>query len=507
MTNTRKMGVLLGVFMSITACADLDTDNLNAPDADRALSQAGDVEALIGSSWLTWYNNHHALTPGMALSTAADEGTGSWGNFGMQQISSEPRASFPNSTGFSYRSVAETPWFGMYGAISSVNDGLKGIAGGMKFGTNGADTDRAQTFAKFVQGLAHAWLGLQFDQAFVFTEDIDLDPAALPDMKNYKEVMAAAIAMLDQAAQLAQSKTFTTPDNWIIGSGTSSANLARVAKSYTARYIAAVARTPEERAAVNWQDVLNRANAGITTDFGPTLDNTRIRDQYKDYHQRFDWVRTDLKLLGPADISGKYQAWLATPVADRQPFTITTPDRRVTGATPTSSGTDFYYRATQNHPADRGTYHWSNYGNLRYLTIRQTQIGFSPILTLVEMDLLRAEAYIRLNQPAQAAALINKTRTTRGQLPAVTAQGVPAGTDCVPRTITGACGSLMDALMYEKRIETYAIAAGLAYSDARGWGILVPGTAYHYPVPARELETLGMESYTFGGVGGSGAAK
>jgi hypothetical protein len=38
-------------------------------------------------------------------------------------------------------------------------------------------------------------------------------------------------------------------------------------------------------------------------------------------------------------------------------------------------------------------------------------------------------------------------------------------------------------------------------------GILVPGTAYHYPVPARELETLGMESYTFGGVGGNGAAK
>ncbi|MGH7556125.1 MAG: hypothetical protein ACREMQ_24240, partial [Longimicrobiales bacterium] len=80
----------------------------------------------------------------------------------------------------------------------------------MKFGTNGADTDRAQTFAKFVQGLAHAWLDLQFDQAFMFTEDIDLDPAALPEMKNYKEVMAGAVAMLDEVAQLASTKTFTT---------------------------------------------------------------------------------------------------------------------------------------------------------------------------------------------------------------------------------------------------------------------------------------------------------
>jgi hypothetical protein len=64
----------------------------------------------------------------------------------------------------------------------------------------------------------------------------------------------------------------------------------------------------------------------------------------------------------------------------------------------------------------------------------------------------------------------------------------------------------MDALMYEKKIEMFGVAAGTAFFDARGWGTLVEGTPIHFPIPARELETLNLPAYTFGGIGGPDAA-
>jgi hypothetical protein len=503
---SRKTGVLLALAVAFGGCAELDTTNLNDPDAARALSQPGDVESLIGSGFLNWFDATQGTTPALAMSTVADEGSASWGNFGMQQTSSEPRAAFPNSTGFGYSSFLTSPWYDMYSVISAMNDGLNAIEDGMQFGDDGEDTPRAEAFAKLMQGLAHGWLALQFDQAFIFTEDDDLLTTDF-QLVPYTEVMAAAIGMLDEAASLAQAGSFSTPDNWIGGEEYSSAELARIAKSYSARLLAGVARTPEERAAVNWQDVITRVDAGITADFGPTLDNTDWEDDVKDFLTRPDWMRADYRLVGPADVSGNYQAWLATPVADRTPFDITTPDRRITGDSPDSDGLDFEYRFPQDHRADRGTYHFSRYHSARYAVLGDDQIGFDPILTVAEMDLLKAEAYIRTNQAALAVPLINDRRTTRGQLPPVTVDGPPQADDCVPQTETGDCGNLMDALIYEKRIETFSTGGGLSYIDARGWGYLVEGTPIHYPIPARELETLNMPAYTFGGVGGPGAAK
>ena len=120
------------------------------------------------------------------------------------------------------------------------------------------------------------------------------------------------------------------------------------------------------------------------------------------------------------------------------------------------------------------------------------------------MDFLRAEAYIRLNRAAEALPIINKTRTENGKLPAATVTGV-SGDRCVPRTLAGACGNLMDALIYEKRLETLWLSAGLDYFDARGFGILVPGTFIHLPVPAVELTSLQIPAYTFGGDAGGGS--
>jgi hypothetical protein len=86
-------------------------------------------------------------------------------------------------------------------------------------------------------------------------------------------------------------------------------------------------------------------------------------------------------------------------------------------------------------------------------------------------------------------------------------EGVVQAADCVPRTKTGACGSLWDALIYERSIESAGADALRAWYDNRGSGLLQPGTTIHMPIPGRYLVSLGIPIYSFGGVGGQGAAQ
>jgi len=119
-------------------------------------------------------------------------------------------------------------------------------------------------------------------------------------------------------------------------------------------------------------------------------------------------------------------------------------------------------------------------------------------MSVAEMDLLKAEGLIRLGRAAEAIPLINKTRVEKGGLPPVTLEGVP-GPSCTPRKLDGSCGSLWDALRYEKRIEGLGVHAGVAHWDARGWQAMTVDTPLHYPMPGNELELMGIPEYTTGG--------
>ena len=121
------------------------------------------------------------------------------------------------------------------------------------------------------------------------------------------------------------------------------------------------------------------------------------------------------------------------------------------------------------------------------------------------MDLLKAEGLIRLGRAAEALPLINKTRVANGQLPPVTTSGPPDEAGCVPRKLNGACGSLWDALRYEKGIEGLGVSGITAFMDARGWQTLVEATPIQLPIPGAELAVLKQPLYTFGG-GGEGSA-
>jgi hypothetical protein len=70
----------------------------------------------------------------------------------------------------------------------------------------------------------------------------------------------------------------------------------------------------------------------------------------------------------------------------------------------------------------------------------------------------------------------------------VTAAGVPTAGNCVPRLPTGTCGSLLEAMKYEKRMETMFTGYMVWYTDSRGWGDLPQNTAIEWPVPYQEMQ-------------------
>jgi hypothetical protein len=511
-TRPYAIGALVAA-AALAGCQDLAVTNPNEPDRDRATQQPISAESFVSTSFRTWWPNVHDDYPAWALSTIANEITSGFADFGQLELSAQPRSAWNNSPVNARADVNSDPWYELYGTISSVNDALIAIDSGLVV-ENAARTARTKAVGKFVQGISHGYLGLYFDQAFIVDEQLALDTISAPVFHPHEEVTAAAIAQLDAAIAVAQANSFTLPlESWLFVEMDNN-GLARLANSFAARLLAYSPRSRDERAAVDWNEVIRRVDAGVTADFAPVAQPEVLFDDWKRLIARVrnvarpsDFGRPDYTLLGPADSTDGFKNWLATDVAARQPFQIRTKDRRIHGAGgPATPGKYFGYNANTIFQAGRGTYRWSFYYFHRYGTGDTWQMGPQDALTVTEMDLLKAEALIRLNRAAEAVPLINKSRIAKGELPAVTVDGPPDEPGCVPRKANGACGSLWDALRYEKRVEMVGVDPTVAFFDARGWQTLVENSIIHLPVPGRELATLQLPLYSFGGPGGEGSA-
>ncbi|NIR52084.1 hypothetical protein GWO43_26190 [candidate division KSB1 bacterium] len=513
--------VLVGVGLVFISCQSLDTASLNEPDTERALGTPEDVEALIKGSMLAWFRAHNRW--GVEhMGVMADALTWSWGNFGGQDMSSEPRIAYPNNTSYVYQSHLDLPWQRMFSALSAASDGLRQIRTGGLIIENETRTHRAEAFAKLVQGLATGYIACFYDRAFILDETVNIDevgPAITLDQYSpYQEVMATAIAQLEEAIELLETgPAIETEEDWVNGVIMTNEDLAKVAHSYTARYLAQVARSPEERAAVDWNKVKSHAERGVTEAFAPQGDGTFgdwwHSQQWFHNDRGASWGRLDYKMIGGADESDGYQNWLNTPVQQRTEFDMVTGDQRLSGITIKNHADEdvdggIYAGNWGASPfrANRGTYHFSKYGYYRYENFGLSgNQGPMPIFLPEENDFLIAEALLRMGDAAGAAALIDKTRVTNGGYsPAMEASGGNIGNPDDPRSpLNGS--SLWAMLKYEKHLECLMTGAGLEYFDNRGWGDLVTDTPLHAPVPAEELEVLRESVYTFGG-GGPGSA-
>jgi hypothetical protein len=538
MRGPRRVLALAAALIVAAACADLEVENLNDPDQERALATPGDVETLISGGFLTWwYTQASYSSQGMATSCMADNHTSSWGNSGMKEACQEPRVwAYNNDPSYNYSYVNEYTWSRAYRALSAVRDGLVAIAGqdgelgtgdDMQLGEGGVDTHRAIAWGKFVQGLATMTLALGYDQAVVVTERTNFEEELV--RIPYTELRDSAVYFFNEAIDLAQQQAFTAPAAWSGGTSIDDQLMIQLANSLIARTLAYTPRTVAERDAVNWNEITTYIGNGITDDFGMFMDDETWWQYYGVYTEYPGWARLDLRTAGPADQSGGWDAWEKTTAGLRQPFDVDADDLRFPEYPPevapstaycwerdrsTSCGADglwmkIEYRDPQSpFRPERGTYHFSGYAAFPNYRWFQSWQGDIVWMSKVEMDMLLAEAYMRTGQAPLAVPLVNNTRVNYGGLtPVVDGGTVPedAPGRCTPRAIdpfpsgTWQCGDLWDAMEHEKRLETYHTAVEIAWFDDRGWGNLIPGTLTMFPVPGEELLILLEEIYTFGG--------
>ncbi|MFC1492336.1 hypothetical protein ACFL6O_00130 [candidate division KSB1 bacterium] len=421
----------------------------------------------------------------------------------MDRFSWEPRTQWDNSPSNSHRGINQDPWYDNYEVLSNVNDGLNAIFNGLEIGSEGStDSERAITFARFCQGLSQGYLGLFFDKGFIVTEETDFY-SARPAFVPYNQLMNTGLEHLEECIRLCSEYDFQLPPTWINGYSFTNDELAKLCHSFIARYMVHKARSNAEREAVDWELVLSHIDQGITEDFAPEGDDNMWWHPVQYSSNWNGWYVVDNKLHGPSDTSDNYKNWLTTSLENRTHFINYSTDRRVTGdISGTTDGKYFYYNERQFLYASRGTYVWSRYRFQRYDYQYPVAYGPMPHLTKCEMDMLRAEAYLRGfggGTKADIAELINMTRVQIGEME--------------PLDGTESELELWKWMCYEKRMET--MMTGISYYDYRGWADLtidgeyvvqVPeGTIIHWPVPGRELEILMEENYTFGGVGQPGA--
>ncbi len=467
------------------ACNDLEVTNPNNPDVARALASAEDVKNISISTVNSWYLASTYIEPYLAMCVTADACTANFGNFGMRFNNLEPRIPYENNSAGGDRNVASQPWDQNYGTLGAANDALRAFGAGVALPT-AAETAKFKALAQFTQAAALGNLALIFDRAFVVDETFDLS-GPKPELKPYKDVSAAALGKWEAliAATNGKSETYDPTVIPLTVGPLTSGRINRMANTMAALLLAYTPRNAAEAAAVDWTKVAALADKGIGTgsagapfDFSVIGDNNDWYSYIAFYGDENTWMRVDQRLINRMDpsIPVKFNGTIVP--------RGTSPDARYLS--------DFTFKTPVIGDPGRGIYMQSPWYHSRYEAHSRTSPTSArtpaPYILAAESDLVRAEALIRKTGPdlATAAALINNSRVTRGKLPAATAANGSA--------------TLLSYIDYERDIETLN-SSGFTLMQRRHIDGLQPGTFRHLPIPAKELETLALPIYTFGGIG------
>jgi hypothetical protein len=526
--------------IAATACKqDLTVENLGNPDVARVFSSGPSIEATIASSYQTVHNatSNQNLWP-EALMHALEQYS-SLNNFNMGVRVAIPRAPIVNSNGspsvFSEFSSLSRESRLMVEALDALNAYLK--VPGQTLGTTAQDL-RARAFGYFGAATSLGWLAMIYDSAAVVSPGMPSD--SIPPLSGAADVVKVALAYLDSAYAYANNPAatgtngFPLPPSWMsTTNGMTADDFVRLIRSYRARFRAGLARTPAQRAAVDWAKIIDDTENGILSDYMSNVGGTTgwsIGDLSQIYVDP-GWGQISLMYLGMGDVSGGYANFIATPLGSRNGyFLVQTPDNRWPAGTtradqqkasaqPSSASSKPYIsnRAVADIPGDGWGVSYYDFFRFKYMR-NAKNIGLYPDFMKAENDLLAAEAYLRTGNVAKAAAKIDLTRVPAG-LPALSgvitsaSDPVPGGANCVPQVpqppsfTTVACGTILEAMKYEKRMETALTSFGRWWIDSRGWGDLIQNTVLEYPVPYQEMQARQKSSYNLGGGSGSSAAK
>lgn len=538
-----RYAALAVAVIGLGACdEELAVVNPNAGETARVLGTAADAEALLGTYYRRWSSGVYGSTgnlEGMA-NVQSLMNYSSLANNCQNARAPFSGAANSNAPG----NVCAGEQYRLYQFMGEVNrvasSFLGQVKGGLTLGTPARDA-RAKAYAEFLRGVSIGYVSLMYDSGSVVTDVTGAEDAG--ELVSYKVLADSSNAALQRAIDLTNlaatgSEGFPLPTTWIPSpTSFTKAEFVKLIRSYRARFRANVARTPAERATVDWAAVVADAQNGITADHLITTSTTLGpgNSWRQQYFTTGLWHQMPPFFIGMADVSGAYAAWIAKPLSERgtdQPFFMITPDLRFPqGATRAAQNADFaktscnaastvckrYFEnrvpgGDQNSGLGFGL---SNYDFVRFQSWNVSgdgtaRNGNTVFFTKAENDMLQAEGLYRQGNYAAAGALVNTTRTRNG-LPAITAfdatSAVPGGaTDCVPKVPVApfnvvACGTLWDALKYEKRIETAYTHYAPWFLDGRGWGELPKDTPLFWAVPYQDLQARGRSTASIYGAG------
>jgi hypothetical protein len=554
MMRSRIVSVLfLAAAVGTAACEkQLTVQNPNAGETDRVIGTPADAENLIGTYYRRWANG---VYNGGGLEGMANI----FSLMNYSSLANNCQNSHAPFTGANNFNQPGNPCAGdqsrMYQILGEVNRVASNFItkqddGSLTLGTSARDA-RARSFALFLNGISIGYVAMWHDSLAIVSPGMGPEDAGT--LVAYKEAADTAYAYLQKAIDEATKPVtgeggFPIPGTWLPSPTTySQAEFVRLVRTYRARIRANMARTPAERAAVDWAAVVADAQAGIASDqmisTSAAFNTLGWRSQYEGASGPGLWHQVPPFFIGMNDVSGSYAAWIAQPVGDRgsgnQGFMTVTPDLRFPqGTTRDAQRADFLASSCQaagqvckryflNRDPGRDQYaglSWafSNYDFVRFHSwvisgdAGSARVGNTPIFMKAELNMLQAEGLYRQNNFAAAAALVNLTRVPNG-LPAITAfdatTAVPGGANCVPKIPVGpnfntiACGNLWEAIKYEKRIETAYTHQAPWYLDGRGWGDLPQDSPLFWAVPYQDLQARGYSTAQIYGAGlGSGNA-
>ena len=487
MKNIKYLFLIL--FFSSCQSDLLETVNPNAPDLASTLANPNDWEAIIQKQFNVIWGTTQDASACIVLTGMADVATSSWGDWGMRIYSSEPRVGIINGEGWT---LVEFSYYENFKVIGSVNDILRLLAeqpDAIVVDANGADIrQKLNAAALFLRGMAYGNLALRYDKAQYITEQADISQAEQIPFEEYPILLTKAIADLEAAI----NTTEAAPDfvmAYFNGLTLSKSEFIQFIRTLQAKYQTQVSRNTSENETNDWSAILNYARQGIQSDIIIQGDG-------------IDWMDDLKNLLSPnpngdgfARIDYRLIAVMAENTPSRFPEDDTHPLAEPRAIDQRLLSDMTYYENIVFRP-NRGLYHFSHYAHTRYQHLKATGIGAMPWILKAENDLLLAEALIHTGgNKTEAATLINATRVNRGGLP--------------PLTGTESEADLLDAIMHEQLVELIATNGGQSFFDRRrrpnDEGTFLPytglqkGTPTQLPVPAKELNVLGMEVYTFGG--------
>ncbi|MDQ6737266.1 MAG: hypothetical protein M3Z30_06170 [Gemmatimonadota bacterium] len=566
----RKLFYIAVAVTGLGACAgdQIVAPNLNNPDVSRVLARPADLESVIGNSFGSAYAgelggiNTGGIEP--AMLTMAFENSSSLANDALGPRGSIPRAGIANNSTDTYAGNNAYNYQVSQRAARTAANGLAQLnLPNYTLGSKWQDY-RARAFAFFAMGYANATVAMAYDSLSIVTErdtigspptkfvgGVNAMPTILTQLDSAIADANSAIALGSAPSGAGGGLGFTLPGTWVNGNAFTATQFIQMVRGFKARFRADVARTPTDRAAVNWALVIGDATNALPTDLNIQMTVPapwRVDDEQ---HYLFDtWAQQSPMIIGMADsvragcsaanqgdpnAGNCYDAWLATSLGSRYAFLIQTADQRfpqgTTRATQQNNSgagtaqqpprTNLYFRNRRSSDPSGDPWTLSQYDFYRFQLWNDAgRNGVYPVLTRAELDLLAAEGYINTGDFASASTLINKTRVANAKLPPITgitsktqpiATGVAANS-CVPRVPASpdfahaVCGNIFEAMKWEKRMETAYTHLGAWYLDSRGWGDLAQFTALNWPVPYQETDVRGLKSWTTGGAGGKDSA-